>query len=120
VRCFTLSRTYPCNSLASILPVTQWSHTLCTWRYPEVLLAQEQLKAKHLSGIGSPGSPDQFLRHTSVSELYSDTRMLERSMTAWCECGCLDLPAFTHASIAAAYSVLLSCLLCKSFGCVLR
>jgi hypothetical protein len=57
----------------STLPVMQWSHTLCTWRYPEVLLAQEQLKAKHLSGIGSPGSPDQLLRHTSVSELYSDT-----------------------------------------------
>jgi hypothetical protein len=68
---------------------TQWSHTLCTWRYPEVLLAQEQLKAKHLSGIGSPGSPDQLLRHSSVSGLCSGTRMLEQSMTAWCACdGC--------------------------------
>jgi hypothetical protein len=60
---------------ASTLPVihVQWSHTLCTWRYHEVLLAQEQLKAKHLSGIGSPGSPDQLPRHSSVSALYSDT-----------------------------------------------
>jgi hypothetical protein len=37
----------------------QWSHTLSTWRYPEVLLAQEQQKAKHLSSIGSPLSPEQ-------------------------------------------------------------
>lgn len=39
---------------------------LCTWRYPEVLLAQEQLKAKHLSGIGAAGSPDPILQSPVV------------------------------------------------------
>ena len=42
--------------LYDIIRYYKWSHTLCTWRYPEVLLAQEQAKARHMQGLGVLGS----------------------------------------------------------------
>lgn len=63
--------------LYDIIRYYKWSNTLCTWKYPEVLLAQEQLKAKHAVSIGSPGSPTSPSRpalntkvHTQETEFY--------------------------------------------------
>lgn len=53
--------------LYDIIRYYKWSNTLCTWRYPEVVLAQEQMKARHAVNISSPGSPSSPTRTLPVN-----------------------------------------------------
>lgn len=54
--------------LYDIIRYYKWSNTVCTWRYPEVMLAQEQQKARHLASIGTSSSPTAAGKEPSEHE----------------------------------------------------